>query len=1213
MVNPGLTNWSSRANIESAAKVDIIAVHGLNPRGKKDADHAWDTWRTPAGPKGRLWLRDDLPQDLPESRIFLYEYNSTAFFGSDKDTFIDRANSLLEEIRTRRKGIEYRPILLLGHSMGGLLIKQALINAHNNSKYTSIKDVTRGLVFFATPHFGADGTPLTLGNTTVKIAELLGFQKGQNILETLQRNSIFSDIMQEHWRHQLEQYHIVSFWGTHDKIVPKESARLNLPGERENIVLLKADHSGVCKFGSDQTDQDNLWLVRSNIRDLYEEAKEAPQVGSTTGGHISEILKQLDVLPYRDRKDMNPERIEGTCVWFTDHELFRNWQKSKTSSVLWVSADPGCGKSVLARYLVDKVLPSTDTRTTCYFFFKENPKEQSSLAVALCCMLRQIIEQRPALLSNEIIQEFQSRATITKSFDSLWNILISLSRKQNSGEIVCIIDALDECERGGQSQLTDALEQLCYLDSSETKTHILKVLLTSRPYVNIQRGVVSLGERVPTIHLNGEDEGDKISREIDIFIKDKVRKLSRVLRLSPQEQETLQLGVSQVPHRTYLWVYLIFDEIKESIDLTKGYLKASIETLPQTVEEAYEKILSRSRDPAGARRLLSIVVAAERPLLLREMAVTLAIEEDHKTLTDLELEPEERFREKIRELCGLFVTIVDSKIYLLHQTAREFLVKDETSIESTGNSFQWKHSLKLVDAHRLLATICIWCLLFDECVKSPANINKYPKSIRGKDWYWYSFARDILHRGAFDYSVTHWVTHYREARFQSDDPIQHLIYRLFDPTRSSFWYLESKYLGLKPETSSGLILASFFGFEEVVRRLLRQGGYDIESIDTCRDTLSGQTALEWAWEADHGAVVGVLLDNGASIKLQRPGYSPLIQAVCNGCSGIAQMLLQRGARIDSKDNEGMTPLSHAATCGNDAIARLLLQHGASIESKDNGNRTPLFLAVIKSKDAMVRLLLEQSADIESRSYLGMTPLSYAVMVRDAAMARLLLEQGADIESKDSHGMTPLLGSENDAITQLLLEKGSNVMVWNNSNTMSPLFIAAKKKRNSIIRMLLEKLGVDSAPWCNDDEMSLCSVVESVTWLLFWKIQADPGSWDNEHQCPSSSVVIYAMCCILYPRSGWRIETVGAVGAVRLLVKMLDNTNSGQAAILSEVAELMESQDIDLSTESNDDRVNLFRRLISKPWDTESQPQMWSIMKAVKSVLRSCHPGRSAGY
>jgi hypothetical protein len=45
-----------------------------------------------------------------------------------------------------------------------------------------------------------------------------------------------------------------------------------MPGDRENVVKLNADHRGVCKFGSSQTDQDNFKLVWSNIEDLYRNA-----------------------------------------------------------------------------------------------------------------------------------------------------------------------------------------------------------------------------------------------------------------------------------------------------------------------------------------------------------------------------------------------------------------------------------------------------------------------------------------------------------------------------------------------------------------------------------------------------------------------------------------------------------------------------------------------------------------------------------------------------------------------------------------------------------------------------------------------------------------------------------------------------------------------------------------------------------------------------
>ncbi|KAI0423611.1 hypothetical protein F5Y09DRAFT_348659 [Xylaria sp. FL1042] len=64
----------------------------------------------------------------------------------------------------------------------------------------------------------------------------------------------------------------------------------------------------------------------------------------------AEFLRPLYTSPYEDRKNRNPKRADGTCECFTAHRLFQNWRR-EPSSLLWVSADPGCGKSVLAKYL----------------------------------------------------------------------------------------------------------------------------------------------------------------------------------------------------------------------------------------------------------------------------------------------------------------------------------------------------------------------------------------------------------------------------------------------------------------------------------------------------------------------------------------------------------------------------------------------------------------------------------------------------------------------------------------------------------------------------------------------------------------------------------------------------------------------------------------------------------------------------------------------
>lgn len=195
----------------------IIAVHGLNPRSKDDATHAWDSWRTPKGKKGHLWLREDLPSIVPESRIFLYEYNATVVYGKDQGTFISKANELLEAIRIERDETNSARILFLGHSMGGILIKQALVNAFNNQLYTSIKDATTGLAFFATPHFGAKKSMVTLGGVAAEIALHVGFEAGDNVIEVL-RDSMFSVSLQEMWKQQLLEYQIRSFWGDGDNV-----------------------------------------------------------------------------------------------------------------------------------------------------------------------------------------------------------------------------------------------------------------------------------------------------------------------------------------------------------------------------------------------------------------------------------------------------------------------------------------------------------------------------------------------------------------------------------------------------------------------------------------------------------------------------------------------------------------------------------------------------------------------------------------------------------------------------------------------------------------------------------------------------------------------------------------------------------------------------------------------------------------------------------
>ncbi|KAG7152808.1 Vegetative incompatibility protein HET-E-1 like [Verticillium longisporum] len=137
--------------------------------------------------------------------------------------------------------------------------------------------------------------------------------------------------------------------------------------------------------------------------------------------------------------------------------------------------------------------------------------------------------------------------------------------------------------------------------------------------------------------------------------------------------------IPATPQRTYLWLHLVWDELNNSSKRTKKAFLKKIDSLPSTVEEAYEKILTRhgSGQRQEAETLLHIVVGARRALTLREMDVVFQLATESPDVDrhrDLDLDGD-HLKSRIRELCGLFVFISDNRIYLIHQTAKEFLAQ----------------------------------------------------------------------------------------------------------------------------------------------------------------------------------------------------------------------------------------------------------------------------------------------------------------------------------------------------------------------------------------------------------------------------------------------------------------------------------------------------------------------------------------------------------
>jgi hypothetical protein len=89
---------------------------------------------------------------------------------------------------------------------------KALVHAELNGTYKQIRLATYGIAFFATPHRG--GNHIRFGAVVSAIARAVLGNPKNSFVEALKRNSAFADSLVENFRHQLEDYYILSFYET---------------------------------------------------------------------------------------------------------------------------------------------------------------------------------------------------------------------------------------------------------------------------------------------------------------------------------------------------------------------------------------------------------------------------------------------------------------------------------------------------------------------------------------------------------------------------------------------------------------------------------------------------------------------------------------------------------------------------------------------------------------------------------------------------------------------------------------------------------------------------------------------------------------------------------------------------------------------------------------------------------------------------------------
>lgn len=163
-------------------------------------------------PKPKVyWPRDLLPDALPRTRVLTYGYDTHVrhvFNGPvSQNTLYNHAGDLLASLEPERRTAPDRPLLLVAHSLGGLLVKEALRLSRGydaQAPLRSIYDSVVGVIFFGTPHSGAD--PRSLAHHVVaSIALAIGFRANNRIIELLLPSSGYLIQLRDEFKRMIDK------------------------------------------------------------------------------------------------------------------------------------------------------------------------------------------------------------------------------------------------------------------------------------------------------------------------------------------------------------------------------------------------------------------------------------------------------------------------------------------------------------------------------------------------------------------------------------------------------------------------------------------------------------------------------------------------------------------------------------------------------------------------------------------------------------------------------------------------------------------------------------------------------------------------------------------------------------------------------------------------------------------------------------------------
>ncbi|KAG6027453.1 hypothetical protein E4U19_001988 [Claviceps sp. Clav32 group G5] len=355
------------------AEIDIVAVHGLGGQGF----HSWTSWDSKTR-KAKPWLQELLGVDFPKARIMTFGYLSDgiSFSYIVRNVVYGQALDLAKLLtaRRRRDHTSRRPLFFIAHSLGGWIVKRALIIS-SEAADPDLKDIeqsTSGIAFFGTLSASrssaspspSSSSPLVrvIRRTTSGFAEDGGESRAK--MSFAPEESLASDM--EWLAQQMEAFKAIavdlprlSFYETRQSsggyVVEQKDS---IAGSDGFQIGLQATHSELIRFhGRDANYQTFIGKFREMLDTSgisgYVDTKRRTS-SFTAVNRLEYLSKQGFSIPYRVPNGTTPLVPRKELLSRLEHILSGDTDPSGTKlAIANIWGPTGIGKSTLARHYVE--------------------------------------------------------------------------------------------------------------------------------------------------------------------------------------------------------------------------------------------------------------------------------------------------------------------------------------------------------------------------------------------------------------------------------------------------------------------------------------------------------------------------------------------------------------------------------------------------------------------------------------------------------------------------------------------------------------------------------------------------------------------------------------------------------------------------------------------------------------------------------------------